>query len=88
MTNPSLSGPDGPEVPALIKAAAAAKLCGVSLRTWSRLKAEGNVPNPVLVGERIERYLRTELLAWATAGCPSRDQWKNMRDNGYLRRGK
>jgi len=55
----------------LLTAEAAARMCGTSLRTWRRFQAEGMVPKPVILGRRIKRYLRTELLAWMEAGCPS-----------------
>lgn len=44
----SFSGPSVPppnETPLLLTAEAAAGLCAVSLRTWRRLEAQGNVPN-------------------------------------------
>ena len=88
MTNQSLNANSIPEMPALIKAESAAKLCEVSLRTWRRLEAEGNVPIPVHVGGRIKRYSRSEVLAWVESGCPSRDKWKNIREIEQRRRPK
>lgn len=76
--------PDDPAL--LLTAAAAAQLCGVSLRTWRRFEAEGMVPRPVLLGGRIRRYRRTELLAWMEAGCPSVEQWQNIRQVELRRR--
>ena len=97
MTNHVLSGtdlsgsaasePDVYEDPILISAEAAA-LCGVSLRTWRRLEAEGNVPNPVLVGGRIRRYRRAEVRAWVESGCPSREEWESIRLVQQRRKGK
>lgn len=96
---PDQSSTSGPSVPAprihsldqtslLVKAETAAKLCGVSLRTWRRLEAEGNVPKPVLLGGRIKRYCRIEMLAWAESGCPSREQWASIRQVEQRRRNK
>lgn len=96
---PDLSSTSGPNVPApqipspnetslLVKAETAAELCECSLRTWRRLEAEGNVPKPVLVGGRIKRYLRTEMLAWAEARCPSSEQWASIRQVEQRRRNK
>ena len=92
----SISGPNvpAPRIPSpnetslLLKAETAAKLCGVSLRTWRRLEAEGNVPKPVLLGGRIKRYCRIEMLAWAESGCPSRKQWASIRQVEQRRRNK
>ena len=76
------------ETSLLVKAETAAELCGVSLRTWRRLEAEGNVPKPVLLGGRIKRYCRIEMLAWAESGCPSREQWASIRQVEQRRRNK
>lgn len=92
----STSGPSvpDPQIPSpketslLVRAETAAELCGVSLRTWRRLEAEGNVPKPVLLGGRIKRYCRIEMLAWAESGCPSREQWASIRQVEQRRRNK
>lgn len=94
--NPAITASSDPKVgtslltetPALLTAETAAQLCEVSLRTWRRLEAEGNVPNPVRVGGRIKRYRRTEVLAWVEAGCPSREQWESVRQVELRRRAK
>ena len=88
MTNPTSNEQNASEIPVLIRAETAAKLCDVSLRTWRRLEAEGNVPKPIRVGGRIQRYSRSEVLAWAESGCPSRDEWENIREVEQRRRAK
>lgn len=92
----SISGPNvpAPQIPStnetslLMKAETAAELCECSLRTWRRLDAEGNVPKPVLLGGRIKRYLRTEMIAWVEAGCLPHEQWASIRQVELRRRNK
>ncbi|MCH7596398.1 MAG: helix-turn-helix domain-containing protein [Planctomycetes bacterium] len=51
----------------------AAELCGVSVRHWWSLHAQGRTPASIQLG-RSRRWLRSELLAWLRAGCPPRDR--------------
>ena len=81
-------GATSQQPPVLVAADKAAQLCGVSLRTWRRFESEGLIPAPVMVGGRIKRYRRTEMLAWVEAGCPSREQWANIRQVEQRRRAK
>ena len=68
---------DRPEVPALlVSAEVAAGLCGVSVRTWCRLDASGRVPRPVLLGRKMKRWQREDLVRWIEAGCPPRREWE------------
>lgn len=85
---PDVGTPATPELPILITAATAAQLCAVSLRTWRRFEAEGTVPSPVSVGGRLKRYRRAEVVAWAEAGCPFRQQWESFRQVEQRRRTK
>ncbi len=63
--------------PILISATCAAALCGVSIRQWWRWDSGGATPRSVRIGST-KRWRREELLAWITAGCPSREEWQEM----------
>ncbi len=67
--------------PLLVDAKGAARLCGVSMRTWWSLHAAGKIPLPVRLGRRtLWRATGPEGLdAWVSAGCPARDRWENTR---------
>ena len=63
----------------LLTAKRAAMACGMSLRTWRRKDAAGQVPAAVLVGGGPTRRWRAdELRRWTDAGCPSRAEWEEM----------
>ena len=66
----------------LLTAAAAARWCGVSLRTWRRLVETGVVPRPILLGRKMKRWRRVDFERWIEAGCPVRGEWevRNPRD--------
>lgn len=64
--------------PLLLDAKDAARLCGVSARTWWSLHAAGRCPLPVRLNRRT-LWRRDELAAWIAAGCPARDRWENTR---------
>lgn len=75
---------DREEVPALlIPADIAAALCGMSLRTWCRLDSAGRVPRPILLGRKMKRWHREDLVRWIAAGCPARREWeaRNQRES-------
>ena len=65
--------------PLLLSAGAAAKLCGVSMRTWWSWQSAGYIPTPVLRRGRVIRWSRSELAAWIAADCPPLDRWRVMR---------
>jgi predicted DNA-binding transcriptional regulator AlpA len=48
-----------------------AALCGLSERTWWKLHATGQVPEPVRVGRRL-LWIVAEVKQWALARCPAR----------------
>jgi predicted DNA-binding transcriptional regulator AlpA len=51
------------------------ELLGVSRATWYRLRREGRVPEPCLVGS-YPKWRRADLLSWA-AGLPTTPyQWR------------
>jgi predicted DNA-binding transcriptional regulator AlpA len=66
-------------VPLLVRAAAAARLCGVSRATWHRLAAAGRTPAPLRLGGSV-LWRVEELTAWCHAGCPDRRTWEALRD--------
>ena len=74
------STPTTPQAPAplLLSAKAAARLCGVSARTWWALRSAGKTPLPVRLNRRT-LWRADELAAWCKAGCPARDRWQAMR---------
>ena len=62
--------------PVLVDARAAAEMLGISARFFATLEASGRIgPLPVCFGKR-RLYCVDELRRWATAGCPSRQEWK------------
>jgi predicted DNA-binding transcriptional regulator AlpA len=66
------------EPPAMMRAKAAAHLCGISEATWWRWVAAGNVPRGFKIGGT-RLWSRAELLAWIDASCPSRRDWEARR---------
>lgn len=63
-------------IPELLTSKQAAKLAGVSERTWWTWSHSGLAPRPVTIGYGTRpavRYRRAEILAWIAAGCPSAD---------------
>jgi predicted DNA-binding transcriptional regulator AlpA len=66
----------GARKPFLLRASQAAKLCGVSLRTWRTWDSAGRIPAPVRIGSRSVFWRADELRAWVAAGCPRRADWE------------
>ena len=60
--------------PLLVSAKDAARLCGVSERTWRGWDSSGRCPEAVLSGG-VKRWRFDELKRWVAAGCPSRARW-------------
>jgi hypothetical protein len=60
--------------PLLVNGPTAARLCGVSARTWATLNTLGKTPPPIRLGGRV-LWNRRELLRWVDAGCPDRAAW-------------
>ena len=61
------------------------KMIGVSLRKVRQLDASGKLPKPVRIGASV-RWSVDELRSWVAEGCPDRDTWNTLRDNGRARR--
>lgn len=66
--------------PLLLNGRDAAKLLGVSARTWRRFDSTGLVPQALRLG-RSKRWAVDELRLWVAAGCPSRAQWEHIKRN-------
>jgi predicted DNA-binding transcriptional regulator AlpA len=61
----------------LFTAAQAARLCGVSPRTWYTWDAAGKIPQAIHIGR--SAFWRPETLRdWVAAGCPDRETWEAM----------
>ncbi len=64
--------------PIAVRAPDAARLLGVSARTFRRLDAAGLLPASIRLG-RLHRWSVAELAAWVDSNCPSRAAWMQMR---------
>ena len=66
----------------LIGASTAAALCDVSLRTWWRYDASGQIPRAVQLGtgKRTKRWRLSDVIAWIDFGCPSRSEFEARRN--------
>ena len=53
----------------------AARLCGVSVTAWDRLKAGAMIPPHIKLGGRI-LWKRTDLEKWVDLGCPDKKNFK------------
>jgi prophage regulatory protein len=78
-TDASARAPSAPAPPPLlVRAPAAARLCGVSRATWHRLAAASRTPAPLRLGGAV-LWRVAELVAWTEAGCPDRRTWLALR---------
>jgi predicted DNA-binding transcriptional regulator AlpA len=68
----------GAPAPLLLRAAQAAALCSMSVRTWWAWDAAGKIPSAIRIG-RSAFWRPEELAAWVAAGCPDRATWNAMR---------
>ena len=64
----------------LLNACDAARLCGISTRTWRLWDAMGYTPQPVHVGRSLF-WKHKELVRWIDAGCPKRDIWHYQKNS-------
>jgi len=64
--------------PLLVSAPGAARLCGLSERSWRKLDRTGRVPAALHVGRR-RLWNVEELRRWTAAGCPPRERWETLR---------
>jgi len=66
----------------LIDAAGAAKMLDISRTLLYQLISNGRLgPRPIRLGPRCTRFVVEELKRWAKSGCPSREQWLQMKEN-------
>lgn len=65
--------------PLLVGVASAAKLLGVSSAYFRGLDRAGKIPGAVAFGGRRKLWATGELRAWIEAGCPSRQEWCQLR---------
>ena len=57
--------------PLAVDGATAARMCGMSRRTWARLRSEGLLPDACQIGSCSKPLWRVEALRkWAAAGFP------------------
>ena len=54
----------------------------VSTKSIRRMHLGGKLPEPVVVGARSLRWLRTTIVEWLAAGCPDRDTFESNRKEG------
>ena len=54
----------------------------VSTKSIRRMHLGGKLPQPVVVGSRSLRWLRTTIVEWLAAGCPDRDTFESNRKGG------
>jgi predicted DNA-binding transcriptional regulator AlpA len=59
----------------LLRAADAAAFVGIGLRTFWRLLAAEQIPNPIRLGQS-RFWRRSDLQRWIDAGCPAADRMK------------
>jgi predicted DNA-binding transcriptional regulator AlpA len=73
-----MSKPKGIVESILVTAEEAADLMRVGPATWRRWHYGAKCPEPVRMGKCV-RWRREELVEWARAGCPGRDDWRRLR---------
>jgi prophage regulatory protein len=69
-------------MPLLVGARELAAMTGKSVRSIWRDLAAGRLPNPVRLGGAV-RWRRDEILAWISAGCPTRQTWEPKEGNAH-----
>ena len=72
---------NAPSQPLLIGRLDAARLMGVSHRTWDRLADSGKTPAPLRLGSR-PMWRFDDLQSWIEAGCPDRRTWEALKAQG------
>jgi predicted DNA-binding transcriptional regulator AlpA len=74
--NASLTAPAHPNTePLMVRATAAARLCGVSEATWHRLRAAHQTPAPLRLGGSI-LWRVSDLKLFVEWGCPNRKEFE------------
>ncbi|MBN2844007.1 MAG: helix-turn-helix domain-containing protein [Sedimentisphaerales bacterium] len=67
--------------PLMVGADEAAKLSGVSVRTWHNLRSQGKTPAEVRLAGRV-LWRRSDLELWIEAGCPKREKFEQITGKG------
>jgi hypothetical protein len=57
--------------PFLVPTLAAARLSGISVAAWHRLKSAAKTPEPIRLGGKV-LYRLSDLKLWVSLGCPDR----------------
>ena len=65
--------------PSMMIAAEIGRELRLSAKSIRRMHDAGRLPQPVVVGARSLRWLRTTIVAWLAAGCPDRNTFEAMR---------
>lgn len=76
--DPTPARKPNPGRPGLLRREAAAAWAGVSVATWDRMAAAGEVPAAVRMGT-LPVWRRVELREWQLHDCPPRSQWVPIR---------
>lgn len=63
--------------PLLVRADAAAAACGLSVRHWWALQAEGKIPAAIKCG-RASLWRVDDLRRWVAWGCPNLDRFEQL----------
>lgn len=56
-----------------------AEKLGVSQHTFRSYHENGLAPSAVRIGPRFVRWNESEIDEWIAAGCPSRDEWEQLK---------
>ena len=56
-----------------------ADVFGVSTRTLDRMRDRDQIPEPFVVGLRVLKWDRDEIMAWLAAHAPDSQTWQQMR---------
>jgi len=67
-----------PVIESLLRVPEAAQLAGVSQRTFWKLISTGRTPETVRIGRSV-RLRASDIDAWIRLGCPSREQFEELR---------
>ena len=70
--------PDTPEK-LLLSARDTAAALSISVSTLYCWQSSGRIPAPIRISGRV-LWARGELMAWISAGCPSRVKWEMLRE--------
>jgi predicted DNA-binding transcriptional regulator AlpA len=68
----------------LIADTEAAALCGLSRRSWHRLRVAGKLPPSLRLGRAV-RWRRADVVGWIEAGCPDGRTWAALQASAARR---